>query len=63
MAHPATTKEHHDHHEAITEPQIDRNPWKLAANGIVDRLETLVQEGVDINQKDEQGVAPLVQHK
>lgn len=44
----------------ITEPQIDRNPWKLAANGILDRLETLVTEGIDINEKDEQGVAPLV---
>lgn len=46
--------------QEITEPNIDRDPWKLAANGILDRLETLVTDGLDVNEKDKQGVAPLV---
>lgn len=39
---------------------IDKHIHKLAANGILDLLQKLVDEGANVNSKDEQGTAPLV---
>ncbi len=39
---------------------IDKNIWKLAANGILDLLEKLVDEGANVDAKDELGCTPLV---
>ena len=41
-------------------PKIDKDPWKLAANGTLDLLEKVVDDGANVNAKDTQGCSPLV---
>ena len=44
----------------IKVPDIDSDQHKLAANGILDLLEVVVDGGADINAKDASGMSPLL---
>ena len=46
----------------LQEALIDKDQWKLAANGMLELLEPLVDKGADINAKDPSGITPLVRH-